>query len=471
SHMYPVSKHTTTRSDSKAVKPASTVCGLKKPGKGVRLFCATILFLLVSGLIPMHQAHSQASTVWNGSVSNDWLDSANWSNGVPDENTNAEIQWFPASNPDPVITGNTEFRQLRINNFGRPVQVTVADGVEVEMDNLIVGATGSPGQIAFNAANGHVTVNNTTNITGAIFLDAGSITFLDDFTMSSSALFTVQTGTVNVGDPGPPVISADFSILNSSVFNLNNGTLNIYGSSEFDNSGTFNAGSGDIVLDGDITLSGNTAFNPQTSTVSIVGNSTITVNNNIDGNTISFYDLNISGDAQVVSNSNVLVNNDMVVDETASYQQTDGTTLNVVGTVTGDPEISTNRPYIISIIINSPTSISAVFDEPLNPATAVNPANYRIENPSGTTIDNPTNFSLGGPMDNIVTMDLGFSLVQDEVYYLVVNNVQNLSGFTVSPNHRKRIQDTSPPVFYSRQSGDWSQANNWSVVSHTGPAA
>ncbi|MDG5766030.1 T9SS type A sorting domain-containing protein [Balneolales bacterium ANBcel1] len=448
-------------------------------GKVIPGLLAMLLLVLIS-LPALGPAALAQTTTWNGSVSNEWSDPANWSNGVPDANTSANIQWFPPANPDPLITSNTSFSGLTINNFGREVRVNVAPGVEVEMDNLAVAATETPGQIAFDVGDGHVTVNNPTSISGAIFVDDGSITFLDDFSLVSSSLVTVQTGTVNIGHPGPPVINADLVIGNDATFNLNNGSLNIYGNSAFNNSGAFNAGSGNIVFDGNISLDGNADFNPETSTVTITSNSIITVGSNIDGNTINFYDLEIEEGANVVSEANVFVNNNMTVDDDADYQNVNNTTLNVVGTVTGDPEIITERPYIVSIDILGPTTIRVNFDNnnPLEQSSAETAANYEVflnVDKTGKVAD-ATSAVLSGANNNVVTLELAFEapatgIESDVQYYLFVNNVANVNGEPVNDDHRKRFIDDSPPVFYSITTGAWNQTSSWSIQSHTGPAA
>lgn len=165
------------------------------------------------------------------------------------------------------------------------------------------------------------------------------------------------------------------------------------------------------------------------------------------------------------------VNNDMSVSESAGYEHENNTTLNVVGEVTGDPQIDTDRPYIITITINSGTSISAIFDQPLSAGPAETASNYRVEDASGNTIDNPTNPVLGGSQSNVVTLTLGFTIQEGVDYFLIVNNVSNLNNQTVNANHRKRFRIAVAPVFYSRQSGIWGEVASWSRDSHSGGIA
>lgn len=406
-------------------------------------------------------------------MSDEWENPGNWSNGVPNTTNTAVINWFNPNNPDPVIRSNTSINNLNINNFGRTVSVTVDDDVELTINNLSVAATGTPGQVALNVANGHVTVNNPMTLQGGIFVDDGSITFLENFTMGSSSLFEVQTGTVNIGDPGPPVVSANFTQTGGSTFNLNQGTLNIFGSSEFTGGGTFNAGSGNINLNGDIQFNGGSDFNSDESTVNVSGDVTISSNSNQDAN---FYNLNITEGANVNSTVNVTVTNDMDVADGSSYSQEENTNLNVIGNVTGDPQVESPRPYLVSITILNESSIRANFDQEVTPGTAENASNYVVRQGMGTTstiIDNISSSpSLGGTNNNEVTIVFdNLEIEQGVEYFLHVQNVQNLGGQAVSTPHIKRFVETLPPIFYSIGTGNWSNSSSWSKESHTGPAA
>lgn len=438
----------------------------------------TVFLVFFSSFFFSTQLSAQ-TTQWNGSQSSDWFNPGNWNNGVPGPNHTAVIGWFSLSNHEPVIGANTRFYKLDIRNT-RAVLVTVAQGAEVEIDVLVVQPSSTPSLIALNVGDGFVTVNDVTTLSGGLLVGGGEITFLNDLNIASNGFFNVQTGTVNIGSAGPPLISADFSVAANSIFNLNDGTLNIFGSSVFNNSGTFNAGNGEIFFDGDITLRGNANFNPDNSTVNITGNSTITVLNNIDGYTIYFNNLIIDDGAEVFSYANVVVNNDLYVDENGSFFIDDNFNLNVIGEVTGDPHVETDRPYIISIHIINETTINVVFDEPLMQNTAELTSNYRVEDAiiNGSIIGTISSATLGGVFNNEVVLVLqlntpGGVILEDEVYYLVVNNVKNLGGSAVNSNHRKRfgIEQVVINTYFSRITGDWSDQNTWSLTGHSGSPA
>lgn len=428
----------------------------------------TIIFVLGTVSLSIGQ-----NTNWTGAVSDEWENAGNWSNGVPNNTNTAVINWFNANNPDPVIRSNTTINALNINNFGRPITVTVDDDVEFILNNLSVAATGTPGQIALNVANGHVTVNNAMTLQGAIFVENGSITFLENFTMASSSLFEVQTGTVNIGDSGPPVISANFTQTGGSIFNLNQGTLNIFGSSEFTGGGVFNAGTGNINLNGDIQFNGGSDFNADESTVNMSGDVVISSNSNQDA---TFHNLNVAEGANVSSTVDVTVTNDMIVTGGSDYNQEENTNLNVIGNVTGDPQVESPRPFLVSITILNQNSIRANFNQEITLATAENASNYLVREGMGsgsTIIDNiSTAPSLGGANNNQVTIVFDNLEIQQGIkYFLHVQNIQNLDGQPVNNPHVKRFEEKLPPIFFSITNGNWNDASSWSIESHTGNPA
>ncbi len=430
------------------------------------------IIALVFALGTVSLSFSQ-NTNWTGAVSDEWENPGNWSNGVPNQNNTAVINWFPQSNPNPVIRSNTSFNTLNINNFGRFVSVTVDDGVEVSMNSLSVAASGTKGQISFNVANGHATINNTMSLNGAIFVDGGSISFLDNFSMGSSSLFEVQTGTVNIGDPGPPVVSANFTQSGGSTFNLNQGTLNIFGSSQFTGGGSFNAGTGNINFNGDIQFDGGSDFNPDESTVNVSGDVTISSNSNQDA---TFHNLNILEGANVTATVDVTVTNDMDVADGSIYIQDGNTNLNVIGNLTGNPQVSSFRPYIVSLEILDESTIRVNFSETVTSATAENASNYVVREgiqAGSAVVDNiSTAPTLGGADNNQVTIIFdALELEEGAEYFLHVQNVENLSGESVNNPHVKRILLTAPPVFFSINDGFWDNAANWSTESHTGAPA
>lgn len=426
--------------------------------RGLRLVMSVcVLALCGVALVPAAQAQF---TQWNGSQNSDWFNAANWSNGVPDENTEVRINWFGGSAP--VLSANTTIRRL---NMGSNNQIlTIGSGVTLTVNQDI--AIGNSGTL--NVADGQVIVSQASTISGRITVNDGAITFLGNVTQNGSSIITLQTGTMNIGDPGPPVVSANFTQTGGATFNLNQGTLNIYGQSEFTGGGTFNAGSGSINMNGDIQFNGGANFNPQTSTVTVSGSVNISSNS---GQEATFYDLVIEDGSDVTASVNVTVNNNMTVAPDSDYENVNQTTLNVVGQVEGDPQIDTVRPYIVNLIITSPTSIQAVFNKAMNASTTQQASNYRVELQDGTVIDNMASSNPTQSDTNRVDLQLSFTIQSDVSYFLISNNLQSADGNTISTDHRKRFLDATPPVFFSRQTGFWDQASSWSLESHSGAAA
>ena len=359
--------------------------------------------------------------------------------------------------------------------------------------------------VNLNIHNGTLSIHNSTTTGGNIILNDGTIHFYDDFTFGGSGNIDVQTGTINIGTPST---SPSFSLGGNTMFNLNDGNLNVYGSSTFAGSGTFNvdngevnffgsstltgggdinSGSGSFYFGNDVTIDGGGNFNAENSDITVdgatwhtggggsfvPGTSTVTISGDSDitGNDMTFYDLNIEEGGNVSSSVNLTVNNNLSVHDESDLNLENGKNLNVIGEVTGDPQVFTDRPYIIHITINGDNSITAIFNEALTLSSAENASNYRIEDAGGNTIDYPANPVLGGSENHEVTLTTGFTILQDTQYYLIVNGVQNLNQEPVNSNHKKRFVHTTPPVFYSRQSGNWNEIVSWSTESHTGGAA
>ncbi|MEX1135513.1 MAG: T9SS type A sorting domain-containing protein [Balneolales bacterium] len=397
-----------------------------------------------------------------------------------------------------------------INANGADINVsrtlTIGAAFNMTNGNLQTSSISSSNNRVLNVNNGTLTIANAATVGGNINLGDGVINFLGDFNLGGSGSFEVQAGTVNVGTPST---APSFELGGNTTFNINDGTLNVYGSSTVDGSGKFyvdngsvnfygsstmtgggdiNGGNGAFYFGNEVSISGGGEFNAENSTIDLdgadwhtegggtfePGTSTINVSGSSDitGNDMTFYNLNVDDGGATNSSVNITVLNDMKVDDEGDFSLEEENNLNVVGNVTGDPQVNTDRPYIISIRINSPTNITAVYDTALVAETATNASNYRVENAGGETIDTPANLQLGGPNSNEVTMDLGFAVQQDIQYYLIVNNVRALNNAeTISADHRKRFTDTTPPTFYSRVTGPWSAESSWSTISHTGGEA
>lgn len=357
----------------------------------------------------------------------------------------------PETPEPPVLSGGTidfyipSFVENNGRLFGGDALITFYESTETQGDAGIEIHNGTlvfkGNSVVKNSGYMKITCKGSIQVEGnSTFQQNGSIDVADgDFMVTGDAVFQ-NSGTLNA-DEGEITFEGNVTIANSGG-TINAGSSTIYFSGGiFDNSGTFNAGTSTFIFDGE-------------------GEQEITGRNS----DISFYNLIIEDGSNVQSGQNVLVLNDMTVDENGEFNLEPGETLNVVGDVTGDPFVDTNRPYIIEIRINALNSITAVFNEPLDPASARNASNYRVENEAGSTINNPTNPTLGGANNHEVTLTLGFNMMENVYYYLIVNNVKNLLNYTVSSNHKKRFVLSEPDnnwEWAGAIDSDWDNPGNW----------
>ncbi|MFD1468060.1 T9SS type A sorting domain-containing protein [Hymenobacter caeli] len=88
-----------------------------------------------------------ASTTWISTTSNNWLDAANWSNGVPNRNTSAIIPAKDETNPTtstPILDSPTalyEVQNLTLNGANNSTRALVRVGPVTATGNQPVGAT------------------------------------------------------------------------------------------------------------------------------------------------------------------------------------------------------------------------------------------------------------------------------------------------------------------------------------------
>ncbi|WP_158607346.1 T9SS type A sorting domain-containing protein [Rhodohalobacter sp. SW132] len=428
------------------------------------------LLLLAATFLGALSLQAQHTTYWNGSVSSNWFDSQNWSNDVPGADSEAVFNYFPPENHDPIISSSTTIRRLLITHFGREFRVKLGDDIQMDVQSYFVAADSIPGTIALDVGNAEFTVQESSSLEGGIYLDDGTINFLGNLHMISSSLIDVQSGTINIGSAGPPVISADFLQSEGSIFNLNAGTLNLYGQSVFAGGGEFNGGTGEIHFNGDIQFNGGALFKPGSSYVSISGNANITTDNN---QSAEFFDLEIRDGAAVTSEVNVTVQNDMTVDPNGSYLQSGNTSLNVIGTLTGDSQIHSVTPYVISVQMLGISEIEVRFDRSLQESTAETSSNYTVESSAGTIAGFVTGAELTGSNNHLVRLTFDFQIQDGVPYYLIINEVFDTMGNSISENHKKRflLDLSAPSLFYSRTNGNFNTLSSWSIFSHSGSAA
>ncbi len=311
----------------------------------------------------------------------------------------------------------------------------------------------------FYGGNADVTFYKSVAPSGTAIIEThnGTLLFKEDLTASNTA-------NVNITCEGTIQVDGDTRLYSSGYIDAVKGNIYFRGDVKTENSsGTINAGASTIVFSGGSFVNEG-YFNPGTSTFIFNGNGNqqLSTYNWRPDNT--FYNLVIEGGSNVQSTHNLMVLNDLNVNENGTLNIADGKTLDVVGSVLGEDGVFTNRPYIVSIVINSSNEITAVFNEPLDPGSSQSAWNYWVENESGNTIDHPSNPTLGGSNNNEVSLTLGFSIVPDASYYLIGNNIKNLNNNTVNSNHRKRFIQSEPANLW-RWAGtidsDWDKSQNW----------
>ncbi|GEM_PF-1642807 len=313
----------------------------------------------------------------------------------------------------------------------------------------------------FNGGNALVSFYNTVETQSGSVMQVhnGTLSFKGDANVNNGAEIEIvcegtieiegdgtfqQGGSMIVGD-GNLIVSGDAVFQNGGTLDADDGTITFEGDVTIANSGgEINAGSSTITFSGG-TFDNSGTFEADSSTFVFAGNGSQKITGS--NSEIEFYNLVVEEGADVQSSQDVIVSNDMTVEDGAEFDIDDGKTIDVVGELTGDSYIKTNRPYIISITINSVKSITAVFNEELDPSSIVLgsypwwwPASYTIMDDDGDVIDDsPNNPTLGGANNNEITLTLNFEIERNKKYYLIVNNVKNLKGKRVSWYHTKRF--------------------------------
>lgn len=307
-----------------------------------------------------------------------------------------------------------------------------------------------------------------------------------NFTISGNVVRsdTLQVATLSIANGtnsftgGKIVVNNDFSMQGNRTLNCISGTIVFRGDFDVGGSSTFSMGNCTIVFEGDIARFGNANnFDPGTSTVIFAGNTNISWNS---GNTIQFYNTIVEDGATVSSAVNVFVLNDMTVEGNGSYQNTNNTTLNVVGTVTGYPQILGPAPYMLDIEVINASTIRAVFNKPMNQGPLQTIGNYKVRDVVTGAFTDAGSSDITGIISAVqdsgdpaaVTLQLQGTIQPDKNYYLWVRNLTSQNdNITVSTPHRKLFIDASPPIFYSRATGNWEVTSTWAIGSHTGPQA
>jgi len=387
-------------------------------------------------------------------------------------------------------SGNSTFTatsQTRVRSGG-VINLISADA---ELDFFGVAEIENNGTLNVNDGRATFHQNISTQGDATITVDDGSVEFLGDGTFANST-------TIEITGSGSMFVGGNGTFQNSGSVSVGSGSLTMSGDATFQNSGTLDAGSGTVTLSGDVTLaqSGGTldagtstiifeggtfdnsgTFNPDESTFIFSGDGSQTVTGS--NSDIEFYNLEIDENSDVTSFQNVTVLNNMEVDPDANYENENNTTLNVVGDVTGDPQILGPAPYMLSIEVLSASSIKAVFSKAMNTGPLETIGNYKVRDllsgaftdAGSTDITGITSAVQDGSDPAAVIIQLQGTIQEDKNYYLWVQNLTSTDNNSVSSPHRKLFVDASPPIFYSAANGNWDVTSSWATGSHTGTPA
>ncbi len=375
------------------------------------------------------------------------------------------------------------------------------DGTVVINGNTIVNGTynGDDGNTTFNGTvdvksggvlnlgSGTITFNGETFVgnSGTANLGSGTVYINDNIEVKSGGYFNVEDANVTVTgdadftsngnltiDTGSITITGNASLSSGGTMDLNSGSLNVGGDASFTAGGVVNAGDATITLEGDFTVSSGTNFNSDSSTVVFSGDSTQTVSS---GGNVTFYNVVVDSGAVLNtdggSGNTIVIENTLVVDTGGGVNVADDDELDVHGGIEGGGTVASPKPYAISAVAPTVTSVIITFNRGMKESTAENLSNYSIKRVSdGTTISiSSATLNTGGDSTK-VTLVIS-TILEDIQYEVTMNNIQSNTNKTISANHKNRFTKTGPITFYSRQSGSWATNSTWSKISHSGAAA
>lgn len=285
-----------------------------------RCNCITTLILLFLS-IPSYSAFTE----WNGTVDTNWLNSSNWSNGVPGTADEGRIN---STANDPVITSNTSISKLNMNGGTLTINsgITLSISIVTPSNNVGVVYTGG-GTIELNGTldienapesgiqvDGSGTFNVRT--TGAIHIDGvNTINSASHGGINNYGIFLLEQGSsITIG--GTTALNGR-GIYNTGTF-TNNSTISIDNTSNdgLENAGTFN---NNAVVDIGVNVGGITGigFENQNNTLDVgiegVTIGSVTGYGQIDvvGSVFLSNTLSLSGSyTPIAGNSFIIINND-----------------------------------------------------------------------------------------------------------------------------------------------------------------
>jgi hypothetical protein len=192
---------------------------------------------------------SAITRVWNGSISNDWNDSQNWTtNIVPVDTEDVDIPATGVTN-EPSVSGTIQCRNVTIAS-GRTLTIQASATLDLGGSLLNNGTltfnTGSNLMLAGNYDNTNGSINESTSTivfdgTAGQMLSTGGTAAGNDF---YTVVIDKSAGTVSLADD--ILILGNFTISKGS---FDAGSLDMTVYQNWSNSGTFSSGTGTVTFD------------------------------------------------------------------------------------------------------------------------------------------------------------------------------------------------------------------------------
>ena len=182
-------------------------------------------------LVPLYQV---VSTTWNGSVSADWWNPLNWSNGVPDSTIDVVIG---VSSPSPEVpVEGARIHSLTVNSGGL-LSWERCGGALYIYGTMTLTQFGTVNMDTCSPSNSLVFINNVQINNGGNFLSGNGLIELQgaSWQNSNGSNFDAGTSTVTLSGTADQTITGDISFYNAQVTN-SSGTINFTGTVVVENS-------------------------------------------------------------------------------------------------------------------------------------------------------------------------------------------------------------------------------------------
>ena len=252
--------------------------------KKVAVVFLVVSFYLVSSL-------SGTTTTWTGNVSNDWHESGNWDNGVPDQTMDAVIPNSSSYARAPVVSSG----DAPCNSLSNHGSLSVENNYSLNVqNNFTCGSTGS-----LELFNGNANVGGTLENNGNVTVSDGT----------AAGTSTLSCGTYQANDAAQTDVNhngeiscTQFNGASNSTTNLNSGNLSC---THLNDNGSIAENGGGIACD-DFALGSGAEFNQSGGSFVSTGGGTFQSGStvNLSGNASFRYDFDIYGNGILTMDDN-----------------------------------------------------------------------------------------------------------------------------------------------------------------------